>query len=90
MTVLWLVLQARSQELEVQFASTTAELKELKAKQKALESRNILLERMVQLNKQHQQPKSAAIADSNVRLLELTLRTSTVAVHSLDLPCISY
>lgn len=45
------VVQARSQAVEAQLASTTAELKELKARQHQLEVRNMLLEKVSQLNK---------------------------------------
>ena len=51
----WLLLQARSKEIEAQFAATTAELEALKTKQKALEARNLLLEKLVQFNKRQQQ-----------------------------------
>lgn len=44
--------QVRSHEIEAEFAATTAELRELKTKQKALEARNLLLEKLVKLNKQ--------------------------------------
>ena len=59
-------LQVRSQDLEVQFAATTAELQQLKGKQKTLEARNLLLEKLVQLSKQQQQPASDLAAQSNV------------------------
>ena len=45
------MIQARSQAVEAQLASTTAELKELKARQHQLEVRNMLLEKVSQLNK---------------------------------------
>ena len=48
-------VQARSKEHEAQFAATTAELEALKGKQKALEARNLLLEKLVSINKQQQQ-----------------------------------
>lgn len=59
-------LQVRSQELEVQFAATTAELQDLKSKQKTLEARNLLLEKLVQLSKQQQQPTSEVAANTDV------------------------
>lgn len=54
----------RSQELEVQFSATTAELQELKSKQKTLEARNLLLEKLVQLSKQ--QPVTEVAAEHDV------------------------
>lgn len=45
------MVQARSQAVEAQLASTTTELKELKARQHQLEVRNMLLEKVSQLNK---------------------------------------
>ena len=45
------MIQARSQAVEAQLASTTAELRELKARQHQLEVRNMLLEKVSQLNK---------------------------------------
>lgn len=51
----WLLLQARSKDIETQFAATTAELEALKTKQKALEARNLLLEKLVRFNKKQQQ-----------------------------------
>lgn len=59
--------QVRSQELEAQYAATTAELQELSGKHKALEARNLLLEKLVQLNKQHQQPEPTAECQDKVR-----------------------
>ena len=50
-----LAVQARSKEHEAQFAATSAELEALKGKQKALEARNLLLEKLVSINKQQQQ-----------------------------------
>ncbi|DBA66859.1 TPA: hypothetical protein ACH3X2_001993 [Trebouxia sp. C0005] len=43
--------KARSQAVEAQLASTTAELRELKSRQHQLEVRNMLLEKVSQLNK---------------------------------------
>ncbi|KAL3135585.1 hypothetical protein ABBQ38_006065 [Trebouxia sp. C0009 RCD-2024] len=43
--------KARSQAVEAQLASTTAELRELKSRQHQLEVRNMLLEKVAQLNK---------------------------------------
>ena len=67
------MMQVRSQELESQFAATTAELEELSRKHKALESRNLLLERLVQLNKEQQQQQPQQLVpdmdcQDNVRL----------------------
>ena len=45
------MVQARSQAVEAQLASTTAELRELKSRQHQLEVRNMLLEKVSQLNK---------------------------------------
>lgn len=46
--------QAKAKELSVQFAQTTQQLEELKAKQKALEERNRVLEKLMLLNEQQQ------------------------------------
>lgn len=58
-----IVMQARSQAVEAQLASTTAELRELKSRQHQLEVRNMLLEKVSQLN------KTDAPQTSEVRLL---------------------
>lgn len=42
----------KSQTLEDRLAETTAELQELRDRQKPLEARNALLEKLMQLNKQ--------------------------------------
>ena len=74
--------QVRSQELEAQYAATTAELQELSGKHKALEARNLLLEKLVQLNKQHQQPEPSAVSRDDVRIgdtLEICLFIVTLS-----------
>lgn len=45
-------MQAKSQTIEAQLAETTAQLNELKVKQKQLEARNMLLEKVAALNRQ--------------------------------------
>ena len=52
-------MQARSQAVEAQLASTTAELRELKSRQQQLEVRNMLLEKVSQLNKNQTDPQSS-------------------------------
>ena len=47
-------LQVKMQELNTQFAETTRQLEELKVKQKSLEARNVLLEKLMHLNQQNQ------------------------------------
>lgn len=75
-------LQVRSQDLEVQFAATTAELQQLKGKQKTLEARNLLLEKLVQLSKQQQQPASDLAAPSNVSCFADVIGQIALSHHS--------
>lgn len=44
--------EAKSQTIEAQLADTTAQLNELKVKQKQLEARNALLEKVATMNRQ--------------------------------------
>ena len=54
-----LLLQARSQAIEAQLASTVAELCKLRVRQQQLESRNLLLEKCSRLTKQNEDHLSA-------------------------------
>ena len=51
--------QVKSQTLENEFAETKAQLEELKDRQKQLEARNVLLEKVMQLNNQSQHELSS-------------------------------
>ena len=51
--------QVKSQTLENEFAETKAQLEELKDRQKQLEARNVLLEKVMKLNKQPQHELSS-------------------------------
>lgn len=55
-------MQARSQAVEAQLASTTAELRELKSRQHQLEVRNMLLEKVSQLNKSNGPQSSSEVS----------------------------
>lgn len=57
--------QVKSQTLEVKFAEVTAELQELRDRQKPLEARNALLEKLMQLNKQSLQPPAPLSSHSD-------------------------
>ena len=64
-------MQVHTHELEAQLSAATAELQELKSKQRALESRNLLLEKMVQFSKQNKtQPEVPAQLCMHVMLSE--------------------
>jgi len=52
--------QEKSHTLEAQLAETTAQLQELKDRQKPLEARNALLEKLMQLNKRSLQTPVAS------------------------------
>ncbi len=56
------LVQARSQAVEAQLASTTAELRELKSRQHQLEVRNMLLEKVSQLNKSTDPQSSSEVS----------------------------
>lgn len=73
------VLQARSQAVEAQLASTTAELKELKSRQHQLEVRNMLLEKVSQLNK-NDGPQVSEVW-SPCRYAPLSVRQQLPALH---------
>lgn len=47
------LLQARSDELEARVKATSARLEEMTRKQKSLEARNTMLEKLIDLDKQH-------------------------------------
>ena len=60
--------KTHAQAVEAQLAVASAELEQLQSKQKALEARNSLLEKIVQLEKAQQQPDSVTSAASFVSL----------------------
>ncbi len=60
--VMLVLVQARSQAVEAQLASTTAELRELKSRQHQLEVRNMLLEKVSQLNKSTDPQSSSEVS----------------------------
>ena len=66
---LLVVVQARSQAVEAQLASTTAELRELKSRQHQLEVRNMLLEKVSQLNKSTDPQSSSEVSRCLPRVL---------------------
>ena len=63
--------KAREEGAEAQLAVSSAELQDLLCKQKGLEARNALLEKIVQLSpkQQQQQPKSDAVCSTSVSTL---------------------
>ena len=63
------MVQARSQAVEAQLASTTAELRELKSRQHQLEVRNMLLEKVSQLNKSTDPQSSSEVSRCLPRVL---------------------
>lgn len=62
-----LAWQEQSQQLEAQHAASVAELQELKQKQKSLEARNMLLEKLMQMNKESEPLTPAATTADDVR-----------------------
>ena len=70
-----LFLQLKSQELSIQFAETSRQLEELKAKQKALEERNTLLEKLMLLNQQQQSGHAESSNNVFICLRFSTLQT---------------
>ena len=69
--------QVRSATVESQLAETTAQLQELREKQKSLEARNILLEKLMKLNKQ----SADAQAPAKVNADEVTYHCDVDVVH---------
>ena len=76
--------QVRSATVESQLAETTAQLQELREKQKSLEARNTLLEKLMKLNKQSLDAQAPAkvsadeVIPSSINLLLITMGSNEV------------
>lgn len=79
--------KARAEGTEAQLAVTSAELQELQNKQKALEARNSLLEKMVQLNQTTQQPERQARSPAMVGKLSSACCPYTCRNRSISHYC---
>ena len=66
-----LLAQERSSTTEAQLAETTSQLHNLKLKQKELEARNALLEKLAKLDKQHKVQQEAPTNGCNVLLWQV-------------------
>ncbi len=66
-----LLVQERSTTTEAQLAETTSQLHNLKLKQKELEARNALLEKLARLDKQHKQQQEPSTNGCNVLLWQV-------------------
>ncbi len=89
--LLWL-LQERTETVEAQLAETTAQLHELKLRQRQLEARNNLLEKVAALNKQQSMEDRLLSSDvaesSSLNMWQVQLfskRGSRNIWHSVDL-----
>lgn len=67
-----LLAQERSSTTEAQLAETTSQLHNLKLKQKELEARNALLEKLARLDKQHKIQQESPTNGCNVLLWQVT------------------
>ncbi len=67
-----LLAQERSSTTEAQLAETTSQLHNLKLKQKELEARNALLEKLARLDKQHKVQQESPTNGCNVLLWQVT------------------
>lgn len=75
--------KAKSQTIEVQLAETTAQLNELKLKQKQLEARNALLEKVAALNRQPSTGSSPSLGSDDSSSVWPPSLLSTVQVRLL-------
>jgi hypothetical protein len=66
-----LLAQERSTTTEAQLAETTSQLHNLKLKQKELEARNALLEKLARLDKQHKLQQEPPTNGCNVLLWQV-------------------
>jgi len=66
-----LLAQERSTTTEAQLAETTSQLHNLKLKQKELEARNALLEKLARLDKQHKLQQESPTTGCNVLLWQV-------------------
>ena len=83
-----LIPQARSQTLEAELAETSAQLQQLQVMQTALKTKNQLLEKLVQLNKQADMKSVPEMAHANAvrhALVHLTYCKMLVILSNMSL-----
>ena len=77
-------MQTKSQELNTQFAETSKQLEELRIKQKALEARNQVLEKLMILNQQQNSEGDESTGEVRVQYVQLII-TRCVVQYALKL-----